>query len=120
MLDVRLFRNPRFSAASLSIALAFFGLFGFIFMITQYFQAVRGFDPLGAGLATLPFAVVTAAFSPLAMIVAKRLGTKVPVAFGLALMGSGFLIAATTSASSPYWGRVIMAMVPMAPGWSAA
>ena len=43
MLDVRLFRNPRFAAASGAIALAFFGLFGFIFMITQYFQIVRGY-----------------------------------------------------------------------------
>ena len=67
MLDVRLFRNPRFTAASGAIALAFFGLFGFIFLITQYFQVVRGYDPLRAGLATLPFAFVTAGFSPLAM-----------------------------------------------------
>src|SRR6201997_5325670 len=44
MLDVRLFRNPRFSAASGAIALAFFALFGFIFLITQYFQVVRGWD----------------------------------------------------------------------------
>jgi MFS family permease len=44
MLDVRLFRNPRFTAGSVSISLAFFGLFGFIFMITQYFQIVRGYD----------------------------------------------------------------------------
>ncbi|HEX8007136.1 MAG TPA: MFS transporter, partial [Trebonia sp.] len=89
MLDVRLFRNPRFSAASVSIALAFFGLFGFIFMITQYFQVVRGYDPLRAGLATLPFAVVTAAFSPVAIILMKRFGTKVIVASGLILMSAG-------------------------------
>ena len=89
MLDVRLFRNPRFSAASVAIALAFFGLFGFIFMITQYFQIVRGYDPLDAGLATLPFAVITAAFSPVAMIVMRRTGTKLVVAFGLLLMSSG-------------------------------
>ena len=76
MLDVRLFRNPRFSAASVAIALAFFGLFGFIFMITQYFQIVRGYDPLDAGLATLPFAFITAAFSPVAMIVMRRIGDK--------------------------------------------
>ena len=43
LLDVRLFANPRFSAASGAIALAFFGLFGFIFLITQYFQVVRGY-----------------------------------------------------------------------------
>ena len=116
MLDVRLFRNPRFSAASGAIALAFFGLFGFIFMITQYFQVVRGYDPLGAGLATLPFAVVTAAFSPAAIAVMKRVGTKVVVAFGLALMSSGFVVAASTAAGSPYWGKVVIAMSLMAAG----
>ena len=116
MLDVRLFRNPRFSAASGAIALAFFGLFGFIFMITQYFQVVRGYDPLGAGLATLPFAVVTAAFSPAAIAVMKRVGTKVVVAFGLALMSSGFVVAASTAAGSPYWGKVVVAMALMAAG----
>ena len=93
MLDVRLFRNPRFSAASVAIALAFFGLFGFIFMITQYFQIVRGYDPLGAGLATLPFAVVTAGFSPIAMLLMRRIGTKLVVAFGLATMSAGFVVA---------------------------
>jgi EmrB/QacA subfamily drug resistance transporter len=116
MLDVRLFRNPRFSAASGAIALAFFGLFGFIFMITQYFQVVRGYDPLGAGLATLPFAFVTAGFSPVAMIVMKRVGTKLVVGFGLLLMSGGFLVAASTSTNAPYWGPVVTAMALMAAG----
>jgi MFS transporter, DHA2 family, multidrug resistance protein len=116
MLDVRLFRNPRFAAASGAIALAFFGLFGFIFMITQYFQIVRGFSPLHAGLATLPFAFVTAGFSPVAMIVMKRVGTKVVVAAGLFLMSAGLLDAATTSASASYWVRIVPAMALMAAG----
>src|SRR5580693_2035289 len=113
---VRLFRNPRFSAASAAIALSFFGLFGFIFMITQYFQLVRGYDPLGAGLATLPFAFVTAGFSPVAMLLMRRVGTKLVVAAGLVTMSAGFLVAATTGASTPYWGRVIIAMALMAAG----
>ncbi len=116
MLDVRLFRNPRFSAASAAIALAFFGLFGFIFMITQYFQVVRGYDPLGAGLATLPFAFVTAGFSPVAMLLMRRFGTKLVVAAGLAMMSAGFVVAATTAVDSPYWGKVIIAMALMAAG----
>ena len=116
MLDVRLFRNPRFSAASVAIALAFFGLFGFIFMITQYFQIVRGYDPLGAGLATLPFAFVTAGFSPIAMLLMRRFGTKLVVAAGLATMGAGFVVAATTAVDSPYWGKVIIGMALMAAG----
>ena len=116
MLDVRLFRNPRFSAASAAIALAFFGLFGFIFMITQYFQIVRGYDPLGAGLATLPFAFVTAGFSPVAMLLMRRFGTKLVVAAGLVMMSAGFVVAATTAVDSPYWGKVIIAMALMAAG----
>src|SRR3984957_19292119 len=116
MLDVRLFRNPRFSAASAAIALAFFGLFGFIFMITQYFQVVRGYDPLGAGLATLPFAFVTAGFSPVAMLLMRRFGTKLVVAAGMIMMCAGFLVAATTAVDSPYWGKVIVSMALMAAG----
>jgi EmrB/QacA subfamily drug resistance transporter len=116
MLDVRLFRNPRFSAASASIALAFFGLFGFIFLITQYFQVVRGYDPLRAGLATLPFAVITAAFSPVAMIAMRRVGTKLVVAGGLALMSGGLVVAATTAQDASYWGKIVVAMTLMAAG----
>ncbi len=116
LLDVRLFRNPRFSAASVSIALAFFGLFGFIFMITQYFQIVRGYDTLRAGVATLPFAVVTAAFSPVAIAAMKRIGTKLVVAFGLAVMSAGFVVAAIMPQNAPYWGQIITAMTLMAAG----
>jgi EmrB/QacA subfamily drug resistance transporter len=117
MLDVRLFRNPRFSAASAAVSLASFGLFGFIFMVTQFFQVVRGYDPLGAGLATLPFAFITAGFSPLAMILMRRVGTKLVVAAGLAMMSAGFLVAATTEVGTPYWGKVIIAMALMAAGF---
>jgi EmrB/QacA subfamily drug resistance transporter len=120
MLDVRLFRNPRFSAASSAIALAFFGLFGFIFLITQYFQVVRGYDTLRAGVATLPFAIVTGAMSPLAIVIMKRIGTKLIVAFGLVVMSAGFWVAATMPQDSPYWGQIVTAMTLMAAGLAFA
>ena len=116
LFDVRLFSNARFSAASVSVALAFFGLFGFIFMITQYFQAVRGYDTLRAGLATLPFAIVTGIMSPVAIVLMKRLGTKLVVAAGLALMSAGFVVAAGSAVDSAYWGRIIISMTLMASG----
>jgi EmrB/QacA subfamily drug resistance transporter len=116
MLDVRLFRNPRFTAASGAIAMAFFGLFGFIFLITQYFQVVRGYDPLHAGVATLPFAIVTGALSPVAIMAMKRLGTKVVVTAGLVSMSAGFVVASGSAVDSAYWGRIILAMVLMAGG----
>ena len=65
LLDVGLFRNARFTAASLSVTAAFFALFGFIFLITQYLQLVQGYSPLEAGIRTLPFAIATGATSPL-------------------------------------------------------
>jgi len=116
MLDVRLFRNPRFTAASGAIALAFFGLFGFIFLITQYFQVVLSWDPLRAGVATLPFALVTGLVSPAAIALMKRVGTKAVVTAGLALMSAGFVVAAGTSVDSAYWGRIITAMILIAAG----
>lgn len=116
LLDVRLFTNPRFSAASGAVALAFFGLFGFIFLITQYFQVVRGYDTLLAGLATLPFAVVIGACSPLAIVAMRRVGTKLVVSGGLLLMSAGFLVAASTEVDSAYWGRIVLAMTLMAAG----
>ena len=116
MLDVRLFTNARFSAASGAIALAFFGLFGFIFLINQYFQLVHGYNPLKAGVATLPFAVVMGAVSPAAIAIMKRIGTKIVVASGLLTMSAGFAVAATLSPGSAYWGPVIASMTLMAVG----
>jgi hypothetical protein len=49
MFDVRLFRNLRLSAACGAVTLAWFCLFGFIFLITQYFQFLRGYGPLTFG-----------------------------------------------------------------------
>jgi EmrB/QacA subfamily drug resistance transporter len=116
LFDVHLFTNARFSAGSAAITAAFFGLFGFIFLITQYFQAVRGYDTLKAGLSTLPFAIVTAALSPVAILLMKRFGTTLVVAAGLLLMSSGFVVAAYSAVDSNYWGRVVGAMVLMAAG----
>jgi EmrB/QacA subfamily drug resistance transporter len=63
MLDVRLFTDRRFSAACGAVTVAFFALFGFIFLITQFFQFVRDYSPLGTGLRILPVAVSIAAAS---------------------------------------------------------
>jgi EmrB/QacA subfamily drug resistance transporter len=116
LLDVRLFTNLRFSAASGAVTAAFFGLFGFIFMVTQYFQTVRGYDTLTAGVATLPFAIVTGALSPVAILLMKRVGTTRVVSAGLALMSLGFVLAAGSSVDSAYWGRIVGSMALMAAG----
>jgi EmrB/QacA subfamily drug resistance transporter len=116
MLDVNVFRNARFSAASLSVAFAFFALFGFVFLITQYFQLVRGYDTLSAGVHTLPFAVVTGVVAPLSTRLALRFGSKVIVVLGLGLMAAGFVVASTNGVDTPYWGGVIIGMILIAAG----
>jgi EmrB/QacA subfamily drug resistance transporter len=103
MLDVSVFRNMRFSAGSISVTFAFFALFGFIFMVTQYFQFVRGYDPLEAGLRTVPFAFFTALAAPLSATLAARFGTKYVVAVGLASMAVGFAWTTTLEVESSYW-----------------
>jgi MFS transporter, DHA2 family, multidrug resistance protein len=116
LLDVRLFSDPRVSAGSGAIALAFFALFGFIFLITQYFQAVLGYGPLAAGLRTLPFALVIGATAPLAIMAMRVFGTKLVVATGLLVMALGFVTAAGSAVDSAYWGRIVISMVLMAAG----
>jgi EmrB/QacA subfamily drug resistance transporter len=119
LLDVHLFRNMRFTAASLAITLGFFALFGFIFLVTQYLQLVKGYSALQAGVRTLPFAIamVVAAVSSPKMV--PRLGTKLVVAAGLALMAGGFAIASTNDASTSYT-VIASAMVLMGFGLGSA
>ncbi|MGE3358371.1 MAG: DHA2 family efflux MFS transporter permease subunit [Acidimicrobiia bacterium] len=116
LLDVRVFANARFSAASGAVTVSFFALFGFIFLVTQYFQFVRGYDTFSAGVHTLPFAVAAAVTAPISARLALRIGTKVVVAAGLVLMAAGFGIASMTQADSSYWGVLVPAMVLMASG----
>jgi hypothetical protein len=102
LLPVRIFENLRFTAASVSVTAAFFALFGFIFLITQYFQVVRGYSPLGAGVRTLPVACSIAAASVLSPKLVERIGSKRVVAGGLFLMSIGFFWVSFASAATPY------------------
>jgi EmrB/QacA subfamily drug resistance transporter len=103
MLDVRLFRNMRFSAASGAVTVSFFTLFGFIFLITQYFQVVRGYGPLSTGVRLLPVALSVGVGSVAGTQLAVRAGTKLIVTTGLVMM-AGFYgwVAATTSTTLGY------------------
>ena len=103
MLDVTVFRNMRFTAGSLAVSFAFFALFGFIFMVTQYFQFVRGYDTLEAGIRTVPFALFTGIAAPLSAKLAHRFGTKGVVAAGLLSMSLGFAWTTTLQVDTSYW-----------------
>ncbi|WP_304049925.1 MFS transporter [Jatrophihabitans endophyticus] len=90
MIDLSIFRTRAFSAASLSVTVAFFALFGFIFLVTQFFQFVRGYGPLSTGVRILPVAVSIALGAALGPALVGRLGTRPVVMAGLTLLGCSF------------------------------
>jgi EmrB/QacA subfamily drug resistance transporter len=102
MLDIALFRNPRFTAASGSVAIAFFALNGFIFLATQYFQMVKGFGPLGTGVRMLPVAGSVAVASLTGTRLAVRIGNKIIVGGGLTLFCAALLWISTVSQTTSY------------------
>ncbi len=107
MLDVSVFTNMRFTAGSISVTFAFFALMGFVFLVTQYFQFVRGYSTLGAGVRTVPFAIFTASTAPLSAKLAERFGTKRIVTAGLVSMAVGFAVSAVTGVDTSYWVIVV-------------
>jgi len=111
MLDVRLFRNMRFSAASGSVTVAFFSLFGFIFLMTQYFQFIRGYAPLSTGVHLLPVATSVAVGSVLGTRLAVRLGTKLVVTLGLLAVAGFYAWVAGVIAAHTGYGTIAMQMV---------
>lgn len=116
VLDLNLFRNRRFSLPALAIAVAYFSMFGFLFMITQYFQGVMELTPLEFGIHSLPFAVSIAIGAPLATIVAQRIGTTAVIVFGLMVMSTGMFIAGQVEVETPYLGPVLVSMILMGLG----
>ncbi len=115
MIDLSLFRNPRFTAASAAVAISFFALSGFIFLVTQYFQFLKGYGPLSTGVRLLPVASFVAISSILGARLAVRIGTKVVVATGLFSMAVFYLWVATSSATTGY-GTIAAQMVVLGTG----
>ena len=119
MLDMRFFENPRFSGASVAIALVFFALFGTIFFLTQYLQFVLGYGTLRAGVAVAPIAVALMISAPLAPVLTARVGTKVMVATGLAVVSVGLAILSTAQVDSGY-GVVLATILVLGVGMGLA
>ncbi len=110
MMDVRLFENRRFTAASVGTALVFFALFGSLFFLSQYLQFVLGYGTLEVGVRLVPVALALMVAAPLSARLTERLGTKAVVTGGLTLVTIGLAILATASTASGY-GLVVTSLV---------
>jgi EmrB/QacA subfamily drug resistance transporter len=113
MLDVRFFKNARFTAASTGITLVFFAMFGSMFLLTQYFQLVIGYSPLATGVRMMPYAFVMMVIAPTSSRVVDRLGSKITVALGLGTVAVALGLMAQLAVDSSYaamlWRMMLMA-----------
>ena len=102
MLEIGLFRNLRFSAASGAVTITFFALMGFIFLVTLYMQFLKDYGPLSTGLRILPVAITVGITSIVGTGLAVRAGTKLVVAGGLVSLAAGLAWASSVSESTSY------------------
>ena len=89
MLPMRFFRNRTFALANVSSLFMFFGMFGSIFLLAQFFQTVQGYSPLQSGLRILPWTAMPIFVAPIAGALSDRIGGHRLMGAGLALQAIG-------------------------------
>jgi len=86
MVPMRFFAKREFSAANAVSLLMYFGMFGSIFLLAQFFQVVQGYTPLQAGIRTLPWTMMPMFVAPIAGILSDRIGSRGLLVVGMVLM----------------------------------
>jgi EmrB/QacA subfamily drug resistance transporter len=103
MLPMRFFGNRTFSLTQVASLAMFFGMFGSIFLLAQFFQTVQGYSPFGSGLRILPWTAMPIFVAPIAGALSDRIGGARIMAVGLTLQAIGLgWIAAVSTPTTPY------------------
>jgi len=112
MLPMRFFRNRVFALANVASLLMFFGMFGSIFLLSQFFQTVQGYSPFGSGLRILPWTIMPMFVAPIAGALSDRIGGARLMGVGLTLQAAGLgSLAALSTPTTAYWQLVAPFMV---------
>jgi EmrB/QacA subfamily drug resistance transporter len=107
MLPMRFFRERAFSAANGASLFMYFGMFGSIFLLTQFFQTAQGYSAFESGLRVLPWTAMPMLVAPIAGALSDRIGGRPLMATGLALQALGLAwIAAVTTPTVGYTSLV--------------
>ena len=111
MLPMRFFRNRAFAAANAASLAMYFGMFGSVFLLTQFMQLVMGYSPTEAGVRMLAWTAMPLFIAPAAGALSDRIGGRPIMAFGLSLDAIAFAwIASIASPTTPY-GELLPAFV---------
>ena len=110
MLNLDFFRDRRFSGAVTSVGLVTFGLFGALFVLTQFLQFSLGYSALEAGVRVLPAAASIAVIAPISAVFVRFAGTKLTVAAGLLIVAGGLWQISGATVTSTY-GSTVFGMV---------
>ncbi len=103
MLPIRLFRNAAFSLANLASLFMFFGMFGSIFLLAQFFQSIQGYSPFQSGLRILPWTLAPMFIAPIAGALSDKIDPKKIIGVGLTLQAIALAwIGAVSTPTVPY------------------
>jgi EmrB/QacA subfamily drug resistance transporter len=111
MLPIRLFRDRTFSLANTASLLMFFGMFGSVFLLSQFFQTVQGYSPLSSGLRILPWTLAPMFVAPVAGALSDRIGGKTLIGLGLLLQAAGLAWIGLVSAPTTPYGELIVPFI---------
>ncbi len=108
MLPMQYFRTPVFALSNAASFLMFFGMFGSIFLLAQFFQTVQGYSPLGSGLRILPWTLAPMFIAPIAGAMSDRINPKLIIGTGLAMQSVALAwIGLVSSPDVPYSSLVL-------------
>jgi EmrB/QacA subfamily drug resistance transporter len=107
MLPLRFFRDRAFSAANGASLAMYFGMFGSVFLLSQFFQTAQGYSPFEAGLRVLPWTAMPMLVAPIAGALSDRIGGRPFLAGGLALQAIGLAWIAAVSTPDVAYSQLV-------------
>ncbi len=103
MLDLSIFKNRLFAAATAAAFLSGLARFALMFLFVFYYQGAQGDDPITAGIKLIPLALGMLVASPIAGVYADRHGSRGLAAAGMAVTAVGLAAMTTLQTDSAYW-----------------
>jgi MFS family permease len=117
MLDLTIFENRLFAAATAAAFINGLSRFALLFVFVFYYQGAQGDDPITAGIKLAPMALGMLVSSPLAGIWADRRGSRTLAALGMLVSAIALAAMTTLQADSPYWQSAVwLALVGIGSG----